>query len=196
MPNWCQNSVKIYHSNLEMMERFVNAYKKGTVLQEFIPVPESLIDTVSGFVPEKEGASQLEKEKINMEAHGYKNWYDFCVNEWGTKWDISPQDELQVIHTHHFDGHLDNYRETIKEDGIHINFDSAWSPPLSAYNKLTDMGFYIKAMYYEPSMGFAGVWEDKEELYFDSIYHAKIESTLPKELDECFGISEELERTD
>ena len=99
MPNWCQNSVKIYHSNLEMMERFVNAYKKGTVLQEFIPVPQSLIDTVSGFVPEKEGASQFEKEKINMEMHGYKNWYDFCVNEWGTKWDISPQDELQVIHT-------------------------------------------------------------------------------------------------
>ena len=192
MPNWCQNSLKIYHSNLEMMERFVNAYKKGTVLQEFIPVPQDLKDTVSGSVPKEEQISQEEKEKTNLVKYGYKNWYDFCVNEWGTKWDINPIDEFQVIHTHHFDGHLDNYRETIKEDGIHISFDSAWAPPLAAYSKLTKMGFYIKAMYYEPGMGFAGIWEDEEERYFDSFTKGRI----PQELDDCFGITLELEEAD
>ena len=44
-------------------------------------------------------------------TYGYTNWYDYCVNEWGTKWEIGA------------DG---NPAQDIP-GGLLLGFDSAWS---------------------------------------------------------------------
>lgn len=180
MPNWCNNSVEIYHDDPAMIERVRAAFNGEGLLQEFIPVPDDLRNTVSGFLGEDKRAEHEAQQAANLEKYGYNDWYSFCVNEWGTKWDIGA------------DG---NPAQDIP-GGLMLGFDSAWAPPVAAYEKLTEMGFRIRAMYYEGGMAFAGIWEGNEDECNDDYYEysgmnsEQIAAELPVELDEAFGISE------
>jgi len=176
MPNWCNNSVEIYHDDPKMIERVRTAFNGEGLLQEFIPVPQALRDTVSGSVGEDKRAEHEAQQADNVEKHGYNDWYSFCVNEWGTKWEIGA------------DG---NPAQDIP-GGLMLGFESAWSPPIAAYENLTEQGFRIRAMYCEPGMAFAGVWEDGNDDYYEygGLDSAGIAEALPVELDEAFGISE------
>ena len=176
MPNWCNNSVEIYHDDPAMIERARESFNKGALLQEFIPCPQDLTDTVSGSKGEDERANHEAQQAANREKYGYANWYDFCTGEWGTKWDV---------------GSNDNPAQDIP-DGLILGFDSAWAPPIAAYEKLTEQGFRIRAMYYESGMAFAGVWDNGHDDYFEygGLDSAGIAEALPVELDEAFGISE------
>ena len=75
-----------------------------------------------------------------------------------------------------------------------LGFDSAWSPPIAAYEKLTEMGFRIRAMYSEPGMCYAGVWEDGVDDYYEysGMSSTEVAEQLPVELDEAFCISESM----
>ena len=75
-----------------------------------------------------------------------------------------------------------------------ISFDSAWSPPIAAYEKLTEMGFEIRAFYHESGMCFAGIWEDGFDDYYEygDMNSLEAADTLPEELDEMFCISEQM----
>ena len=176
MPNWCNNSVVLKHEDPAMIERARKAFNGEGLLQEFIPVPQELRDTVSGSMGEDKREAHEAQQKANVEKYGYANWYDFCVNEWGTKWEIGA------------DG---NPAQDIP-GGLMLGFDSAWSPPIAAYEKLLEMGFEIEAMYYESGMAYAGVWDNGHDDYYEygGLDSKGIAETLPAELDEAFGISE------
>ena len=176
MPNWCNNTLTLEHENPAMVARAKAAFLNGRLLDEFIPVPADL-QIVAGSVGDAvEQAKLVEQTELNRVTHGYGNWYDFCVNEWGTKWDVGGDDGV----LNDIDG------------GIIVSFDSAWAPPCAAYEKLHEMGFKILAMYYEPGMAFAGVWEEGSDDYYEygGLDSAGIAETLPSALDEAFGISE------
>ena len=175
MPNWCNNTLTLEHEDPAMIARAKAAFLDGRLLAEFIPVPDDL-QIVAGSVPVAEEAEHKLKEELNRITHGYTNWYDFCVNEWGTKWDVGGDDGV----LNDFDG------------GIIVSFDSAWAPPTTAYAKLEELGFKILAMYYEPGMAFAGVYEDGVDDYYEygGLDSAGIAETLPSALDEAFCISE------
>ena len=178
MPNWCNNTVEIYHEDPAMIERVRTAFNDGRLLAEFIPIPQSL-RIVAGCVGDPDEQKKLEEDTArNKEVHGYGNWYDYCVNEWGTKWDVGA------------DG---NPAQDIP-GGLMLGFESAWAPPCAAYDKLTEQGFRIRAMYFEPGMAFAGVWEDGFDDYYEygGMSSTEIAETLPAELDEAFGISEDV----
>jgi hypothetical protein len=180
MPNWCNNSVAIYHDDPAMIVRVREAFNKGALLQEFIPCPQDLTDTVSGSKGEDERADHEAQQAANREKYGYANWYDFCTGEWGTKWDV---------------GSNDNPAQDIPDGlGLMLGFDSAWAPPIAAYEKLTEQGFRIRAMYYEPGMAFAGIWEDGADDYYElsGMSSGQVIDELPEELDEGFGISESM----
>jgi hypothetical protein len=160
-----------------MIKRAADALERGEFLQEFIPVPEQL-KIVAGSVGDPVEQAKLEADtKRNQEELGYGNWYDFQVNEWGTKWDVGGDSQTDI----HPDGKM-----------LHTYFDSAWSPPVAAYEKLTAMGFTVGAMYYEGGMAYAGVWEDGVDDYYDlgGMNSQQVIDELPVELDEAFGISE------
>ena len=178
MPNWCNNSVEIYHEDPAMIERVRTAFNDGRLLAEFIPIPQSL-KIVAGCVGDPDEQKKLEEDTArNKEVHGYGNWYDYCVNEWGTKWDVGA------------DG---NPAQDIP-GGLMLGFESAWAPPCAAYDKLTEQGFRIRAMYFEPGMAFAGIWEDGIDDFYEygGLDSAGIAEELPPELDEAFGISEDV----
>jgi hypothetical protein len=179
MPNWCNNTLEISHEDPDMMERVRKAFTDGRLLDEFIPVPKSL-HIVAGRVGDDTDPKQIEleaQEKANLEAHGYSTWYDFCVNEWGTKWDIGGDG---------MEPHDDGPNRTT------LAFDSAWAPPTAAMDKLMDMGFSVRLYYYEPGMCFAGIYDENGDDYYDlgDMTSDQVAEDLPSELDEMFGISE------
>ena len=176
MPNWCNNSVELYHEDPVMIERARTAFNDGRLLDEFIPVPKDLHIVAGSVGDPDEQKKLLEDTARNLATYGYGNWYDFCVNEWGTKWDIGA------------DG---NPAQDIP-GGLMLGFESAWSPPIGAYEKLMEQGFTIRAMYYEPGMAFAGIWEDGFDDFYEygGLNSTQIAEELPVELDEAFGISE------
>lgn len=179
MPNWCNNTLTLEHDDPAMIKRAYDALERGEFLQEFIPVPEELKETMAGSYGDDEKQKALEaQQKRNVEKYGYSNWYDYCVGEWGTKWDVG-NDGCQDIHP---DGKM-----------LHTSFDSAWSPPVNAYEKLEQLGFRVQAMFYESGMAFAGSYEDGNcsDFSLEGMTADEIEQNYP-ELDEAFSISESI----
>ena len=180
MPNWCNNTLELQHEDPAMIERAKTAFAEGKFLAEFCPVPESL-HIVSGRVGSDEDAEQKALEEAtarNIATHGYGNWYDYCVNEWGTKWDVGG----------------DDYNEPQQDspNRITMSFDSAWAPPTAAMDKFMDLGFSVRLYYYEPGMCFAGIYDENGDDYYDlsNMTSEQVAEDIPSELDEMFGISE------
>lgn len=176
MPNWCQNSLTITHDDPTMIARAKAAFETGHFFNEFIPVPQALVDTVSGYMGDGEEQRKLEAQSaLNRHAYGYANWYDFCCGEWGTKWDVA-------------DG------EIISEtpEMLVMEFNTAWAAAIPAYDKLTAQGFGIEAMYYEAGMGFCGSYtsEDGDDCIDITGDSSWVERNIPPEIDAQFAISE------
>jgi hypothetical protein len=163
-----------------MITRAKKAYAEGKLLEEFCPVPASL-HIVAGRVGDDTDPKQIEleaQEKANLETHGYATWYDYCVNEWGTKWDVGGEDMLT-------------------EDGpnaLRMNFDSAWAPPVPAMAKFQDLGFKVKLIYWESGMCFCGLYDENGDDYFDytDMSADEVEANINPEIDECMCIVENL----
>ena len=104
--------------------------------------------------------------------------YDWSVANWGTKWDVGDGQGIQTWSDHE----------------LVVYFDSAWSPPVTAYEKLTDLGFTVYATYYEPGCAFAGIWENGYDDHYDlsGLDSGDVQQQLPQELDDAFGISESM----
>jgi len=175
MPNWTNNVVDLMHDDPAMIERAREAFNKGALLQEFIPCPEELRETVAQF-----GANDQEKE--NLKKFGYASWYDWNIANWGTKWDIGA------------DGQPAQDIGTDYGPGLILSFDSAWSPPLEAYAALMKQGFRIRAYYFEPGMCFVGKWDNGCDEYYEysGTNSATVRELIGEELDDMFNISEDM----
>ena len=178
MPNWCNNHVILSHKNKEMIDRAVKAAVEGKFLGEFIPCPAELLDTTAGYGDE----SNQNKRESNLEKYGFADWYDWCVNNWGTKWDVGAENGI----------------ERINDTSLEFSFDSAWSPPTTAFEKLCGMGFEITAYYNETGMAFCGKFEGEGENTFDDYFEYGSETSetvrdlIGTELDEFYCISENM----
>jgi hypothetical protein len=122
------------------------------------------------------------REKLNLKYFGYKDWYDYSVAKWGTKWDIGRGD-----------GYNTKTLKDLDKNTLYFGFDSAWSPPVRAYEKLCNMGFSIRAYYYEGGCAYCGVWEDGvDEEYSIEGNSDWVKENIPQEIDYEFCISESM----
>lgn len=171
MPNWCENKLTISHPDPSMIKRARDAWMEHRFLKEFIPIPQDL-HIVSGRVGGDDHPDQVllvAQQTSNLAKHGYQDWYSYCVNEWGTKWDIG-------YHEHEGNEPFDE-----SDTQFSVKYLSAWSPPEAACFKLVAMGFDITNYYYEPGMGFCGVFKDGDD-------HQYSTGAAPEEIQEMFGI--------
>ena len=179
MPNWCNNYLELEHDDPEMITRAKKAFAEGKLLAEFCPVPESL-HIVAGRVGDGDEQKKLEEDTArNIATHGYGNWYDYCVNEWGTKWDVG--------------GDGDQATQVGPTD-LRMNFDSAWAPPVPAMEKFQDLGFKVKLVYWESGMCFCGLFDENGDDYYDysDMTADELEAEINPEIDDCMGIVENL----
>lgn len=145
MPNHCNNQLTLESGedilnvlNPYLIEATDNNYELD--FQSIIPMDEKL----------------LEGEK----------WYDWRVENWGTKWN--------------------GYDGTISDDGSTFTFDTAWSPPLPIIKKLAELtGETFVLQYIEYGMFFCGQYTAGKDGDYDEFYNY-IESA-PQELKDSLG---------
>lgn len=152
MPNWCSNTLTISHEDqtkVDALEAELLKRDDAEILNHIRPRP-------------------LTEEE---------NWYNWNINNWGTKWDISPWDWDRNGNT------------------IIMNFDSAWSPPIIIYDFMHEEGWNVHALYHEPGMGFIGCYEDGIDNYYDyDLSDRESIESLPEELIEYGALLEEHDR--
>jgi len=178
MPNWCSNYVEVSHEDPQKIRALADAMERGEFLDHVIPVPEDLKreGSATSGGPNADLYDQIRAE--NTEKHGYSNWYDFCVDRWGTKWEVDCQDVQ------------------IEDDGQTVScaFDSAWSPPTGVAETLVSKGLSVTLYYYESGMGFVGKFEDG----YDDCYELggetsqTVRDVIGDELDDFWSISESM----
>ena len=158
MPNWCNNSITITGPKDTIADLWKRAKTAQDgdfgLLQAMVPMPEALRGTTSPTPQEGQANYKGEQPMID----GATNWYDWAVNNWGTKWDVSDEG-LEFEDT---------------EDGyatISGWFDSAWAPPVQAYNTYLEQNREVSlvSFYEEGGMDFAGHYEDGNDDYMEGI---------------------------
>ena len=180
MPNWCNNTATFSHTDPGMIRRVVDGYTSGGLFTEFHPTPDALVNTEAGSPDPADRDEHLKKEQANLADFGHRNWYDWRVANWGTKWDVTQEG---------------NGDPAMTDDGlsVSISFDSAWSPPVGFYEHMTDvLDFVVDAYYYEPGMAFCGRWSSEGgdhciDIRGNSDWAKK---NIPDDIDEAMGISE------
>ena len=82
--------------------------------------------------------------------YGFDNWYDWCTNNWGTKWDTT----------------ADEYDYTIDGDRFEVQFQTAWSVPEKLLNQVQKdyPDLYIECLFMDESGEPAGIlYTDPED---------------------------------
>ena len=180
MPNWCNNTLYLSHDDDSMIQRVEDAYRADKLISEFYPCPQELHETIAGRAGDNESYAQrlLEfKQKLNLEFFGAKDWYDWQVSHWGTKWDIGGNG-----------GDSDR-----QQNRIRISFVSAYTPPTGFYDKLLELGFSVSAYYYESGCCFCGQYsEGVDECYDINGDSEWVKENIPEVIDLEFGISEDM----
>ena len=92
MPNWVYNEISVEKKYAEKLKTII---KNGGICQHYKPMPKALeisrFDTQNEWKENKEYDNQVEANKKN---YGFPDWYEWKVNEWGTKWgECEPKEE-------------------------------------------------------------------------------------------------------
>lgn len=117
MPNWCQNEVRIMgteEGSEEEIKHFLETcFEEGEIdFEKIIPYPES--------APSREDQPEDFMERLK---HPFAKWYndfgyDWCIENWGTKWNACEQVNV------------------LGDEEINLDFQTAWSPPQGIYEKI------------------------------------------------------------
>jgi hypothetical protein len=193
MPNYCNNVVEI-HGPQHILKTLVD-HKLD--FQKIHPYPPELDITAGreGADDSPEQKALVAAEESNLAKYGYRNWYDWCVNNWGTKWNAGGDNDAMQV----------DYDEDVGDQGTALfQFDTAWAPPLGVLEKLMDTHpeLSIECRYHEPGVGFFGVWTDGSDrcyefeqfpLSTDPFWTQHQDGLL---LDEHFGLVEQLQESE
>jgi len=147
MPNWCMNSLTVSHTDKDMVQKFADAWNSGSRCQQFIPMPEGEDSTMSG---QRRGATLVEMLVVI-------DWYSWNISNWGTKWDFGKEEYEDAAEV--------NQNKDKYEVCVGLNTDP--SPPIDFYNHLVKLGYNVHASYFEPGMGFCGIYHDGYDNYID-----------------------------
>lgn len=125
----------------------------GTLNNFNNPIPSTWADFVSNgtwtqeFYEEQcaRAIADAQIAKSNFEKYGYTGWYEWCIDNWGTKWG----DCNTLIE--------EMFGEETSE--VKLDYDTAWSPMESGLVKLSEMfpRLVFTTYYKEEGMGFQGV---------------------------------------
>ena len=177
MPNLCNNTLQLVHADPEQIAKIADAIEDEKLLSFVCPIPDDL-NIVSGCLGAgtSEQAELEAKQKSNIEKYGYADWYGFCNEEWGTKWDIA-----------------ESYISDQTETSLYVAFDTAWSPPLPIYKKLEELGFTVIAYYYESGFSDCGKYESgSSEFYHIDGNSDWVVENIPSDIDAEFAIAENM----
>ena len=148
MPSWCVNHVTIFS-------------EKPQLLTQLRVALETSQDLFGQFFPRP---AQFDAED---------KWYDWDMQNWGTKWDASPQ--------------------KIQWHGDETTFEilTAWDPPVIFYQRLEALGYEVDAFYLIEDFKTLGHYTKGEHQPFDfsNVQLEELEQELPGWAEPVFGVA-------
>jgi hypothetical protein len=178
MPNHITSYVQIKGTKkkLDALKKKTLQEKDGIAEFDFngiIPMPAEVKRTGAGSAS-KVVATQAEADKINestptnnqleygidtwaitqaeydrrMQEYGATNWYNWANLHWGTKWGAY---DVSVIAN--------------KDTELVLQHDTAWSPPEPVWDKLTEMGFEVNAIWQDEDPSNEGEYGDPDKAF-------------------------------
>ena len=152
MPNWCYNRISVYADGTEQVSQLKeihDIFEKDDPFNQILPIPDFK------NIPNAKGELPVLRRELNKDGSVFyetydfpdgKNddrWYHWCINNWGTKWELS---ELDI--------------EYDDSEQLNLTFSTAWSPPEGIVAELKerypDLSF--TCFYDEPGMEAAGYY--------------------------------------
>ena len=115
--SYCYNYWNKYNGDIKELEN--NPKKLNDKINNF----NGLFD----FDKEKQfnSLNELGKQYIeNIKNYNFPQWYDWCVENWGTKWNV--EDDIDVV----YDKNIDEYD---------ISFQTAWSVPTGIVERYSEL---------------------------------------------------------
>ena len=156
MPNWCNNTIEI----------------EGTKEQ---------INAFVSFLDEQNGKEWFTFFKPTPPELKEEGWYEWNIENWGTKWNCDAQDWVKVENP------------SADESSVTFWFDSAWSPPTALYEFIEATStLNIKASYNEGGMGFVGEFVDGVDECFNYESLEDLED-IPEHLVDEWNLAEQME---
>lgn len=90
-----------------------------------------------------------------------EDWYQWNISKWGTKWDFGKDEYEDPAVVKVVDMESGSFYE------VSVSPNTAWSPPVDFYNHLMELGYNVHASYFEPGMGFCGIYHNGHDNYVD-----------------------------
>lgn len=166
MPNWVYNGLTI-EGNTEQVKSlikqmntpFVDSIKSNGDLaysitqRKYVNPIFAFRNIVAPTDLEAYHSHPVFPEKFDMKFEG-NDWYNWNIRNWGTKWDVAVCED-------------DKYPSTSMEEAengenyvVHYNFETAWSRPLPALQKLSaQYPTLLFTLSYEEETGWGGEME-------------------------------------
>lgn len=178
MCNRCSNNVKIVTKRDTDIQEIISAIKWDWLFQHFIPRPDEvrkdwILESIFGWcnwedIKEKlwipKWKPWLDRKELWFKECPYKQlWYDWQTENWGSKWDIERWEDREPDCQ---DVHL-----------IEFSYESAWSPHLKWWEKLSDiLQCRIEITFDEPWCDFSWEyiyenWECIQSIDYDDWYY-------------------------
>ena len=154
MPNWCHNRVTIRagENTRDEIKQFLcgmQYYRPFSATGETNPlVGHETQFSFHNVIPQPDHILEEgdPRRKTDVSRDSEDGWYNWRVNNWGTKWEVS---EVAM------------YESKV---ALTYEFDTAWSPPEPVIAKLSELfpNAYITLFFDEPGMAFRGSISYKE----------------------------------
>ena len=130
-------------STLDGLELFASTFRKNSWRQKII---ELGVDEVVRLIREDKSLDEHDISKAELAVTaivktGYANWYDWCVDNWGVKWDVD------TVFFMHADESAFKDDEKSEPDLI-VEFETPWAPPVGILKRISeqypDARFYLR----------------------------------------------------
>jgi hypothetical protein len=164
MPNWCENNVYVTGDpeDVAAFRVFVETEESPFDFEKILPTPPEVANVAhmgdSTYVYERDapgrpgGLPEVPAEEVQrlIQAHGYADGWHWRVANWGTKWDLDPEDVAMEETT----------------SSLWYGFMTAWSPPAGIYAALRRRFplLSISWRYDEPGLELHGYLADEVSL--------------------------------
>lgn len=128
-------------SALDGLELFASSLRKSAWRQQIL---ERGVDKVMRLIREDKSLDENDVSKAELAVTaivktGYANWYDWCVDNWGVKWDI---DTVDFFNESAFKDDEESQPDLI------VKFETPWAPPVGILKRISeqypDARFYLR----------------------------------------------------
>jgi len=155
MPNWCSNSLIVFGD-----QKSIDDFKSKTVVKNengnedftmaiLLPTPKELEEMTSPEIWSGDESDVEGKKKHDeyiaelMGKYGHSDWYNWRLENWGTKWDVA-----------------ESWITDDEDDMFAVQYDTAWSPNITWIHSMSKLypTLEFKLTFEEPGCGFCGCY--------------------------------------